>query len=69
MKKKLIKIGNSYGLTLEKPVLELLKITPKTELEVMTDGQRLIIEPAHKFKEAVKKISQNQMNCMKKQWL
>ena len=58
MKKKLIKIGNSYGLTIEKPILELLKITPKTELEVMTDGQRLIIEPAHKFKEAVKNISQ-----------
>ena len=66
MKKKLIKIGNSFGITLEKPVLRLLNITEKTELEIITDGQRLIIEPSHKFKEAVKKTSQKYSETFKK---
>jgi len=30
---------------IEKPILELLDITQETELEVTTDGKRLIIEP------------------------
>ena len=66
MKKKLIKIGNSLGITLEKPILQLLKITPKTELEVTTDGQRLIIEPSHKFREAVEKTSKKFSKTFKK---
>ena len=46
MKKKLTAIGNSYGLVIDKAILELLRITPDTELELSTDGTRLIIEPA-----------------------
>ena len=45
MRKKLSAIGNSYGLVIEKPILELLNIDRDTELEVTTDGQRLVIEP------------------------
>ena len=45
MKKHLSAIGNSLGLVIEKPILELLDITKDTELEVTTDGERLIIEP------------------------
>lgn len=45
MRKNLSAIGNSLGLVIEKPILELLKITRDTELEVTTDGTRLIIEP------------------------
>ena len=45
MKKKLSAIGNSLGIVIEKPILELLKIDRETELDVSTDGQRLIIEP------------------------
>ena len=45
MIKKLVAIGNSYGLVIDKSILELLKISPDTELELSTDGQRLIIEP------------------------
>ncbi len=66
MKEKLIKIGNSFGITLEKPILQLLKITPKTELDMITDGQRLIIEPVHKFKEALQKTSQKFSETFKK---
>ncbi|HEX9104658.1 MAG TPA: AbrB/MazE/SpoVT family DNA-binding domain-containing protein [Polyangia bacterium] len=46
MIKKLTAIGNSYGLVIDKSILELLRITPDTELELSTDGTRLIIEPA-----------------------
>jgi antitoxin MazE len=45
MRKNLSVIGNSLGLVIEKPILELLNITRDTELEVTTDGSRLIIEP------------------------
>ncbi|HND85813.1 MAG TPA: AbrB/MazE/SpoVT family DNA-binding domain-containing protein [Pseudobdellovibrionaceae bacterium] len=45
MRKKLSAVGNSYGLVIEKPILELLKIDRDTELEVTTDGSRLIVEP------------------------
>jgi len=45
MRKHLSAIGNSLGIVIEKPILELLNITRDTELEVTTDGSRLIIEP------------------------
>lgn len=45
MRKKLSAVGNSYGLVIEKPILELLSIDRDTELEMTTDGERLIIEP------------------------
>jgi antitoxin MazE len=45
MRKKLSAIGNSLGVVIEKPILELLDIDRDTELEMTTDGQRLIIEP------------------------
>jgi antitoxin MazE len=48
MRKKLTAIGNSFGIVIEKPVLELLSIDRDTELEVTTDGQKLIIQPVPK---------------------
>jgi antitoxin MazE len=45
MRKKLSAIGNSLGIVIEKPILELLDIRRDTELEMKTDGERLIIEP------------------------
>jgi antitoxin MazE len=45
MRKNLSAIGNSLGIVIEKPILELLNITRDTVLEVTTDGSRLIIEP------------------------
>lgn len=45
MRKKLSTIGNSLGVVIEKPILELLDIDRETELEMTTDGHRLIIEP------------------------
>lgn len=48
MRKKLSAIGNSLGIVIEKPILELLDIDRDTELEVITDGERLVIEPVRK---------------------
>lgn len=46
MIKKLTTVGNSLGLIIERPILELLDITKDTALEVKTDGEALIIRPA-----------------------
>lgn len=47
MIKTLVKHGNSWALIIDKPVLELLNITPDTPLEISTkDGKSLQIEAA-----------------------
>ncbi len=45
MIKKLSQMGNSLGVLLEKPILELLNITQDTPLEVSTDGTSIFIRP------------------------
>jgi antitoxin MazE len=45
MIKKLSAVGNSLGLIIERPILELLDITKDTSLEIKTDGESLIIRP------------------------
>ncbi len=52
MRKKLSAIGNSLGIVIEKPILELLDIDRETELDMKTDGERLIIEPIRVGKKA-----------------
>ena len=46
MIKKLSAIGNSLGIIIERPILDLLDITKDTLLEIRTDGEALIIRPA-----------------------
>lgn len=47
MIKKLVKHGNSLALVIDKPVLELLKISEETPLEISTlDGKSLQVKPA-----------------------
>ena len=50
MRKRLMAIGNSLGIIIEKPILELLDINRDTELEIRTDGEALIIRPARAAK-------------------
>ncbi|HOQ06022.1 MAG: AbrB/MazE/SpoVT family DNA-binding domain-containing protein [Anaerohalosphaeraceae bacterium] len=45
MVKNLIKHGNSYALVIDKPIMELLQITPDTEVEITTNGDKLVISP------------------------
>lgn len=51
MVKKLSVVGNSLGLIIERPILELLDITKDTPLEIRTDGESIIIRPANKLTE------------------
>lgn len=46
MLKKLSTVGNSPGLIIERPTLDLLDITKETPLGGKTDGEALIIRPA-----------------------
>jgi antitoxin MazE len=48
MVKKLSAVGNSLGLIIERPILELLDITRETSLEITTDGESLTIRPIRK---------------------
>jgi antitoxin MazE len=45
MIKKLSRIGNSYGLILDRSILDLLGIQPDTPLEVTTNGKGLVVTP------------------------
>ncbi len=48
MIKKLTPIGNSLGLIIDRPILNLLDIDRNTELEIKTDGRTLTIRPVGK---------------------
>jgi antitoxin MazE len=63
MVKKLTRHGNSMALVLDKPIMELLNIDPKTPLEISTDGSALIVTPVRnnsrkaKFRKALGKAN------------
>jgi antitoxin MazE len=44
--KYLTRHGNSMALVIDRPILNLLKISPDSPLEVTTDGQRITISIA-----------------------
>ena len=61
MIKRLTAIGNSLGLIIERPILELLDIDKETPLEVRTDGEALIIRPQRKNRSARIKAAAERM--------
>ena len=50
MRKKLSVVGNSLGIIIDRPVLELLRIDKDTPLDISTDGDALIIRPMRNAK-------------------
>ena len=72
MIKKLTKHGNSYAMVIDKPILELLRATPNTEFEIITDGRSLVLTPVRdpaeekKFEDAVEMVHKRFGNAMKK---
>ncbi len=64
--KRLQAIGNSAGIIIDKPVLELLKITAETELEIETDGTRLIITPVRAGTARQRRLAAVQAKVVKK---
>ncbi len=71
MIKKLTVHGNSLALVIEKAILDLLRITPKTPLEISTDGKSIVISPVSRFgrekafKSAVEKINHKHGKTLK----
>jgi antitoxin MazE len=65
MVKTLIKHGNSLALVIDKPILELLRISADTPLEITSDGDRLMVSPIRdtrrqkKLKASLDKINTN----------
>jgi antitoxin component of MazEF toxin-antitoxin module len=65
MRKNLTVIGNSLGIIIEKPILDLLGVSKESQFEMTTDGQRLILEPVKeadktdKIKEATRRVMEN----------
>lgn len=51
MIKTLTKHGDSYAFVMEKPLLEILRLTPDTQFEIITDGQCLVLSPVRSKKE------------------
>ncbi len=45
MRKTLCKHGNSYALVIDKPILEMLDVTPDTTFDIITDGRSLVLSP------------------------
>ena len=64
MIKKLSAVGNSLGLIIERPILDLLDITKDTPLEIKTDGKILIIQPSKLGKKERIRASTKRMMAM-----
>ncbi len=72
MIKALTKHGNSYAMVIDKPILELLKVTPDTPFEIISDGRSLVLTPVRspkeekKFEDAMAMVHKRFGNAMKK---
>ena len=71
MLKKLSAIGNSLGVVIEKPILDLLKIDRDTLLEVTTDGRGIYLCPtteehAARVQAATARVMRNHDAALKK---
>jgi antitoxin MazE len=65
MTKRLQAVGNSSGIIIDKPILELLRITPETELDISTDGERLIVTPVRTDSDRKRRLARAQQRTLK----
>jgi antitoxin MazE len=72
MTKTLIKHGNSLALVIDKPILDMLDISADTPLEIVTNGDRLMITPVRdkarqdKLRASLKKINRKYGDDLKR---
>ena len=72
MVKNLTKHGNSYALVIEKPILELLGVSPETPFEIVTDGRCLVLAPVRdpdeekRFQDALEMVHKRFGRAMKR---
>jgi antitoxin MazE len=70
--KMLTKHGNSYALVIDKPILELLRATPETPFEIVSDGRCLVLTPVRdpaeqrKFQKALERVHSRFGRALKK---
>ena len=56
MIKTLTKHGNSYALIIDRPILELLNITPEMSMSIATDGDVLVVTPIRNEMDAESRV-------------
>ena len=72
MEKSLIKHGNSLALVIDKPILEMLEITPETKLELTTNGDAILLTPIRdrdrqsRIDESLRKINERYGDDLKR---
>jgi antitoxin component of MazEF toxin-antitoxin module len=72
MIKKLIQHGNSVALVIDKPIMEMLKITNETSFELSTAGKNIILSPQNvtnqenNILDSLEKINGKYGNVLKK---
>jgi antitoxin MazE len=72
MIKTLTKHGNSYALVIEKPILEILRVSSDTPFEIITDGHCLVLSPVRdkgdekKFQNALEMVHKRFGRAMKR---
>ena len=72
MTKRLIQHGNSTALIIDKPILDMLNLTPETTFQLSTDGKNIILSPQNeKFQEkdilqSLEKINKKYGKILKK---
>lgn len=72
MVKSLTKHGNSYALVIDRAILEIIRATPDTPFEIVTDGRSLVLTPVRdpedqrKFDEALESVHEHFGRAMKK---
>jgi hypothetical protein len=66
MIKTLTKHGNGYALVIDKPILELLRASPETSFEILTDGQCLVLTPVRDLED--EKQFQNALDMVHKRF-
>jgi len=69
---KLTQHGDDWALVLDQPLLDQLQINSDTPLEVRTDGQTLIVVPAHRedrqarFEAALERVNREYGRALKR---
>ncbi len=60
MSKRLQAIGNSKGLIIDQPLLDLLGITSETELDIKAEGKCLIVTPIERERRRTGRVAKVQ---------
>jgi antitoxin component of MazEF toxin-antitoxin module len=72
MIKNLVKHGNSWAVLIDRPILDLLKIAPESQIELTTDGKSIRITPVNsddsksKVRAAQAKVNSKHSKAFKK---